>query len=292
MSLPIIFDVTPNSSGIYGGIIISIRGNGFPRSNNGVRVMIGNNSCSIINTTPDRIRCRVPMSQSLNDSNVSITVAVNGTTFPNITNFIYDTTITPRVSSIDPISGSSGQNLTISGSNFVVNETTVTVGGINCPLVNITLTTITCTVASSSAGAQPVVVQVASAGLSNSNVRFQYNLQVTSVSPVEGSYGGGQSLTIVGDGFNTSDVIVTICEIMCRSISINSNTQLTCVTPSMNSSLISDRICNITVTVGSISYSTTYTYRANLTANLISISPLRGGTGGGTTLTINGTNFP
>ncbi|CAF4865646.1 unnamed protein product, partial [Rotaria socialis] len=38
--------------------------------------------------------------------------------------------------------------------------------------------------------------------------------------------------------------------------------------------------------------SVSYIYQANLTATITSISPTRGGTGGGTTLTITGTNFP
>jgi hypothetical protein len=35
-----------------------------------------------------------------------------------------------------------------------------------------------------------------------------------------------------------------------------------------------------------------YVYGANLTATVTAVSPTRGGTGGGTTLTVTGTNFP
>ncbi|CAF5126907.1 unnamed protein product, partial [Rotaria magnacalcarata] len=37
---------------------------------------------------------------------------------------------------------------------------------------------------------------------------------------------------------------------------------------------------------------TYFIYKANLTASITSVSPVRGGTGGGTTITINGNNFP
>ncbi|CAF4979579.1 unnamed protein product, partial [Rotaria socialis] len=91
--------------------------------------------------------------------------------------------------------------------------------------------------------------------------------------------------------FNTSSVSVTICNQACQSVSVISNTQLTCVTPSASASS-TDRTCSLTVTVGSLSQSVSYIYQANLTATITSISPTRGGTGGGTTLTITGTNFP
>ncbi|CAF4907753.1 unnamed protein product, partial [Rotaria socialis] len=81
--------------------------------------------------------------------------------------------------------------------------------------------------------------------------------------------------------FNTSSVSVTICNQACQSVSVISNTQLTCVTPSASASS-TDRACSLTVTVGSLSQSVSYIYQANLTATITSISPTRGGTGGGT----------
>ncbi len=50
----------------------------------------------------------------------------------------------------------------------------------------------------------------------------------------------------------------------------------------------------MTVIVKSINktLSTSFTYKAALTPTVSSVSPLRGGTGGGTTLTITGTGFP
>jgi hypothetical protein len=152
-------------------------------------------------------------------------------------------------------------------------------------------TSITCTVSSSPAGNQPVIVTVSSIGQSNSNILFLYSLHVTSISPSQGSYGGGQSVSVTGDGFNTPSISVTVCGQACQSVTVLSNTQLTCVTPSATYSS-SNQACSLTVTVGSLSQSVSYTYQTNSTATVTSVSPTRGGTGGGTTLTITGTNFP
>jgi hypothetical protein len=182
--------------------------------------------------------------------------------------------------------------LTVSGTNFVSGQTSVSVGGIPCTSVSVSSSTsLTCTIGSTAAGNQAVVATVSSVGKSNSNIQFTSALQLTSVSPSSGSFGGGQTITLNGNGFNSSSISVTICSQACQSVSIISNTQLNCVTPSSTYSS-SVQSCSLIVTVGSLTQSTTYNYDPSLTASVTSSSPARGGTGGGTTLTITGTNFP
>ncbi|CAF4985579.1 unnamed protein product, partial [Rotaria magnacalcarata] len=77
----------------------------------------------------------------------------------------------------------------------------------------------------------------------------------------------------------------------CLSVQVVSNDQLICITPDVSVSDVNSS-CNLTVTVDGISKSTYFIYKANLTASITSVSPVRGGTGGGTTITINGNNFP
>lgn len=54
-----------------------------------------------------------------------------------------------------------------------------------------------------------------------------------------------------------------------------------------------DKVCDVTVSVNdrSIAVSNGYTYASDRTPKVISISPARGGTQGGTTVTITGTLF-
>ncbi|CAF3664415.1 unnamed protein product [Rotaria sordida] len=289
-SISSISNVSHTNSSIYGGAILTIDGNGFSSSITNVQVMMGSNRCIIILTTPGQIQCIIP-AQGSNPSSVTVHITSNGITFSDIFTMTYSSAITPIITSIYPTYGSTGETLTIIGTNFVDGETSILVGGISCTIINMSTTSITCTIGSSPAGNQSVVGYVTSVGQSNSNIQFQYILQVSNVTPSRGSYGGGQTITILGDGFSGSNVIVTICNQTCQSLFIVSNTQMTCITPSATIAS-SDTTCNLKVTVGSLTQSMSYIYEANLTAVVTSISPIRGGTGGGTLLTILGENFP
>ena len=289
-SLPTVSSVSPTSGSTYGGAILTINGNGFASSASNIQVRVGTSSCTIIQTTPGQVKCTVP-AQGSNTSPATISVISNGITFPGSLTFTYDSAVSPSITSVSPTSGIAGQALVISGANFVNGQTSVTIGGTPCAVTAVSSSSITCTVGSSSAGNQAVIASVSTVGQSNGNVQFQYTLQVNSVSPSRGSYGGGQSVTITGDGFNTSSVSVTVCGQACQSVTVSSNTQLVCVTPVATVSS-TDSSCSLIVTVGSLSQSTPYVYAANLTATVSTVTPARGGTGGGTTLTITGTNFP
>jgi hypothetical protein len=270
--------------------LLTIDGNGFASSIDNVQITVGTNVCTIGQTTPGQIQCTIP-AQGSNTSSATIHITSNSVTFPDTFTLTYSSAVTPTVTSINPTSRSANETLTITGTNFIDGQTSVSIGGSSCTIVSASTTPITCTIRSSSAGSQPVVVYVASVGKSNSNIQFQYALQVSNVSPWHGSYGGGQTITVLGDGFNDSNVSVTVCNQACQSVVIVSNTQLICVTP-LKTISSSDTTCNLTVTVGDLLHSVLYVYEANLTATITSVSPTRGGTGGGTTLTIIGTNFP
>ena len=69
----------------------------------------------------------------------------------------------------------------------------------------------------------PVVVQVTSQGYTNTDISFTYRLVINSISKVEGSYGGGLSVTLSGDGFADSNTLVTICNNTCEIIPNGSN---------------------------------------------------------------------
>lgn len=71
-----------------------------------------------------------------------------------------------------------------------------------------------------------MVLNRASTGLSNS-LDVQFLLTLTSQSHVEGSYGGGLALTLVGTGFSDSSS-VTICENSCSFVS-SSASEYTCL---------------------------------------------------------------
>ena len=150
-------------------------------------------------------------------------------------------------------------------------------------------TQIECTLSSNSAGAFPVVVQLNNQGYSNNNKLFTYNLSLPSLSTNQGSVGGGLNLVLNGQGFS-SNTKVTICGQSC-TVSQSNLTSITCMVPKANNSLV-DSVCDVIIIENSIKVQDTFTYLLSLSPALTSVSPLRGGTGGGSILTISGSNFP
>ena len=166
-----ISSISPTSGGTNGGVRLTINGNGFSSSASDVQVNIGSGVCTIVQATPGQVQCIVP-AQGSNTSPAALRVVSNGVIFPNPPSFAYNSGATPSITSISPTTGGSGQALTISGSNFVSGQTTVTIGGTTCAITSVSASSITCTVGAGPAGSQPVMVSVASVGTSNTNTVF------------------------------------------------------------------------------------------------------------------------
>ncbi len=116
-------------------------------------------------------------------------------------------------------------------------------------------------------------------------------------------------MDITGSGFSSNSQI-TICNKQCKVLR-NSLSTLSCQV--INQFLIifyvfiqaenifkvpeadnknSDSICQLVLLENGLSATKSFTYKASLTPTLTSVLPLRGGTGGGTLITISGSNFP
>lgn len=285
--------ITPLISSIYGGAILKITGFGFSSNISQIQINIGSNLCPVISATNRQINCTIPMKG--NNSNLAtINIISHRVIFSSSFILGYNETVTPNVTSINPTFGNgSSQLLTIYGENFVSDEqTTVTVGEHTCIVSNYSAMMIQCTLDSTlPAGDHAVIVHVYGIGDSNSNIFYTHDLSLTTVTPSEGGFGGGLQITIIGYGFNSTDTSVTICSQACSSITILSNVELVCLTPQVSPDIV-DSSCNLTATSGGISKRLPFTFRANLTSTIASVGPSRGGTGGGTMITINGSNFP
>ncbi|UJR08495.1 hypothetical protein I4U23_012761 [Adineta vaga] len=264
----ILISSSPSSSSIYGNATLRIIGNGFSTNINNIKVMVGFNPCNVVRATGGEIQCTIPAHNGSSNL-VAITVTSNGNQFSSSLSLQYDTSITPNIILLTANTNSVSTVLSISGSNFVTGYTNVHVGNYLCAIAQVTSVSITCTLSSQqSAGNHSVIVYVDNIGNSNSDIVYTYPLVLTNVSSTKGSYGGGLPVTIVGNGFNGNDISVNVC----------------------NQPL--NHLCNLTVTVNGISENALFTYTANLTSTITSISPVQGGTGGGTIVTITGTGFP
>jgi hypothetical protein len=112
---------------------------------------------------------------------------------------------------------------------------------------------------------------------------------VTGVSPSSGSTGGTTVVTITGSGF-TAATAVSFGTVAANTYTVNSDTTITVLAPPQAAGTI-----DVTVTTPSGTSSTGsadhFTYTATAAPTVTSITPTTGPTGGGTVVTIFGTNL-
>ena len=111
----------------------------------------------------------------------------------------------PRVDAIYPIEGQGGTTITLYGEGFtnVVSNIEVVIGTATCHVTNSNDTVIECVASDHTAGWYNVQVKIEGQGKAavNKSVCFQYLLTVDGISPNCGGVGGGQIVTITGNGF-------------------------------------------------------------------------------------------
>ena len=254
-------------------------------------VMIGSKSCSILQSKSDEIQCITPPQPTDFDSTL-VSIRVFNMDLPSSFSIHYNVSITPNIASVESYTVNGSTRLNITGSNFVHQNTSVLVGQSNCNIISIFNENIVCNLGSIvPAGNHQIIIQVNNLGYSNSNFSYNRTLMIDNVSPNQGSFGGGLNITIMGDGLAGRNISIDICNQSCQSITVESNTRLTCITPA-NFNQTTDQRCDVIVVVNGISRTGSFTYRKNLTSTITDITPRRGGTGGGTAVTIIGTGFP
>lgn len=177
---PSISTITPSSGSIHGETVITIHGNGFVENN--TVVTVDGTPCDIITTTLSEVLCTT---QPHATATVSVDVTSNGESYTS-SSFSFSAGSTPTVTSISPVSGFSGDTLTITGSNLNGGAVTVTLDGVDCTVNTNSGTQIQCTLGSHATGAVPVSVYVAGLGRSNTDQSFEYQLSLNSITPTQG----------------------------------------------------------------------------------------------------------
>ena len=304
-SEPLVSTVSPSQSSKHGGLIITIQGNGFNPTPGKTIVTIGSEICEIITVSHGLIECVTPPHPLSNAVVIHIQVSDSGEesrsrrnavgVFPTI-NIAFTQAATPVVTSISATTGIGGEVLTIFGSGLdptTQDEVEVQIGDVSCAVTSSEDENVICTLAAHAAGSYLVDVVVPGKGRATSNVFFEYRLQIDSVNPGQSGFGGGRVLIIQGQGFDESAVL-TICGNECthNSDHITTTTEISCEAPS-HALGNNDQVCDIEIVVNSFSaiLSNGYTYKLQMTSQIASVTPSRGGTGGGTILTILGSGF-
>ncbi|XP_033119895.1 fibrocystin-L-like [Anneissia japonica] len=285
----VIYSINPNEGSTKGGTVITIDGSGF--HNDDTSVEIDGDVCRIIFVNISTVTC---ITESHSASDVYLVVTTNSLDFPD-QSFGFSAATTPTISSVYPLSGNAGDTVTITGTHFGSStaDVEVKIDDIYCIVSNVTSTKITCEVPPHAAGIYTIEASVFNLGKAASETTFQYILTVSGSSPADGSFAGGKMLNITGSGFDEERTTVKVCGNICK-VTSGTYTHLQCLIPANNGIDTSTVICDIEVSVDSglsAILNDSFTYKSSLTAIISSVNPTRGGTGGGTDITITGTGF-
>ncbi|KAG7173087.1 Fibrocystin-L-like 2 [Homarus americanus] len=288
---PEVTSLTPAEGSVHGGALLTIAGTGFNPGE--VSVTLDGAVCHLETETTTSLTCRTSAHTA---GTVSVTITSGTASVSPPPTFTYDDTKTPGLTSITPSTGvTPGTTLTLEGANLQPSGTTpeVLVDGTSCTVITASLTAVTCTTPDLVGGSHGVIVRDSTYGDSN-EVTVSYVFSATSVTPSTGSFGGSE-VTVTGEGFDPSGGSrVTFCGELCDPVNFNSSTTLVCVAPAIVDDGSGTKTCDIVVTNPDGSTNTltnSFTYDASLTPVVTAISPVRGGTAGGTLLTITGTGF-
>ncbi|GCB83006.1 hypothetical protein scyTo_0024036, partial [Scyliorhinus torazame] len=189
----------------------------------------------------------------------------------------------------------SESTITIVGSGFgsVASDVTISIDNVLCNVTTINDSRVECVVGPHAGGTFPIALKHVRRGFAATWLSFHYQFNITSVSPPEGGFGGGLMLAIRGVGFDQQKSQVFVCDGECRVIpSASDSSTLSCQVP-LNNGTEPQLTCNVQVVNGkdSSQLPDSFTYRSALTPVIANINPHRGGTAGGTKLTITGTGF-
>ncbi len=275
--------ISPSGGPMSGGTLVTITGDGFrPKAT----VKVGGIVCSTVTVvSPTSITCTAGVSANEGFSDVEVTNADHQTAV-GAGLFFYEGA--PTVASVTPSGGptAGGTTITLTGTRFLT-ATGITVGGVACTSLNIiSKTSITCVTPAVAAGAADIAVTNGGGpGILAGAFTYAPNPTVTSISPAFGGIAGGAIVTITGTNFQTG-ATVTIGTTACAGFSVDSNTQITCTTPSGSAGVVSAKVTNLDAQSGT---GGSFTYDAAPT--LGAVSPTSGPLPGGTTITLAGTGF-
>lgn len=287
---PTVTGVSPSTGPITGSTLVTISGSGFTPT---TTVTIGGISATSINiTSATSLTAITPayISGSLS-ANVVVTNEVASATLN--AGFTYQA-IAPTLLTILPNIGSinGGTSVTLTGTGFIP-TTTVTLGGIAASNVTVdNVTTLTATTPAYASGSLIKDVTVTNtAGSATLTGGFTYSAiapTLSNISPNIGPVAGGTTITLTGTGF-TPSTTVQIAGIAATGITVNSATSLTAVVPAyVSGSLSANVVVNNGVSNAVLSGGFTYQAAA---PTISTITPNSGSMVGGTSVTVNGTNF-
>ena len=286
---PTVSSVSPSTGSTAGGTAVTITGTNFGA---GATVSLGGRAATGVTVVNSSTITAATPAQAA--GTVSITVTnTDGQSGAITAGFTY-VLPAPSVTSVTPLSGptTGGTAITITGTNFVAGATVTLGGNAAAAVAVVSGTKIKATTPAGAAGAVSVKVTNSdgqSASLANA---FTYSVPnpaptVSSVSPTTGPTSGGTAVTITGANFATGSTVAFGANAATAVIVVNSTT-IMATTPAHAAGAVSVKVTNTDGQSATLANGFTYIAPA---PTVTSASPNTGSTGGGTAVTITGTNF-
>jgi hypothetical protein len=285
---PTISAVSPATGLITGGTSVTITGTDFTAVSS---VKFGTVSAATYNVdSPTQITATAPAGAA-GPVDVVVTTATGTATRTNAFTYV---TPAPTISSVAPATGSTtgGTSVTITGTNFAA-VSSVKFGTVNAATYNVDgPTQITATAPAGAAGPVDVVVTTGTGTATRTNA-FTYTVTtppptISSVAPATGPTIGGTSVTITGTDF-TAVSGVKFETVNAASYTVDSSTQITAIAPAWTAGAVN---VSVTTAAGTGNRTNAFTYITPTPAPTISsVSPGSGPVGGGTVVTVTGTDL-
>lgn len=282
--VPRIDSISRTEGSMEGGTQIEITGHGFSvQSIDGVQITIGGAVCIVESATYTMIVCKT--TKVSEEGKYPVLVVVNNIiqawcAKDSNCNFTYSWGKTPEVTAVSTTTVSGpATDLVITGTGFGTDTANVmvTVGGVVCVVSTVSATEIACVVGNVPGGEAMLKVVISPEGQSAiENVILESATVISSLHPTEGSGGGGQVVTIQGNGFCADKTTVAIGPRDCEIISVTLS-EIKCRTP------IGYSVKDVIVTSCGIVYPK-QTYSFSKTPSIFELTPTSGKSGDTLTL--------
>lgn len=281
LDAPTVASVSPVAGALAGGTTLTITGTNFFT---GLTVDIGGSACNVVAQSGTSITCTTTAHAAATAAIVVTNVDAQTGTLAAAFTYQPAPTVTSVAFNAGAVGG--GTTVTVNGTGFLTGAD-VKFDTSTCVVTGVTATAITCITPAHSAGTVNVTVTNTDTQTNTLTNAFTYQVAptVSTVSPAVGPIAGGTSVTVTGTGFQTSPS-VSIGSVGC-TVTASTSTSITCTTGARASGVVDVQVTNSDSQSGTKTDSFTYLDAPTVSA----ISPAKGALGGGTTVTITGTNF-
>jgi hypothetical protein len=292
-SAPAVSSIGTTSGGAAGGTQVVLSGSGFTGA---YQVNFGSIAVYDVTVNSDSQITVFSPPEPVGTFDVTVVTAAGTSALSSSDRYSYTSVSAPAVSSLGTSSGTTagGTSVTITGTNLTA-ATAVWFG--STAATSFTVNSDTSITAIAPPGATGTVdVTVATPGgtsVVSSSDHFTYTAgsapTVTGLSTSSGSANGGTLVTITGTNF-TGATGVGFGTSAATSFTVNSDTSITAYSPAQAAGTVDVTVATYAGT-SSTSSADHFTYNAAPAPSITAVSPNSGGTPGGNTVVISGSNF-